>query len=94
MTTENLEPCPFCGSADIDPAGWMTKGGEVGPACGECGATAESAAAWNKRAPAAVAGVERDAARWRKWVIHSSFPKEEADSIVDALAASAGKGGA
>ena len=53
-----LLPCPFCGSADIDPEGWATKGGIMGPACNACQAsvgsallsTEENIAAWNRRA--------------------------------------------
>ena len=41
--------CPFCGSLDIDPAGWYRNDGVSGPACQECGASAESIKAWNTR---------------------------------------------
>lgn len=44
-----LMPCPFCGCENIDPQGWMSLEKE-GPECDECGATAESAEAWNRRA--------------------------------------------
>lgn len=53
----NLKPCPFCGSENIDPKGWMTSGGVAGPACDDCGASAgcatqtteENVQAWNRR---------------------------------------------
>jgi hypothetical protein len=50
-----LKPCPFCGSKDIDPAGWMSAA-DSGPACDDCGASAgtingrDNLAAWNTRA--------------------------------------------
>lgn len=45
----DLIACPFCGSDKIDPEGWSDGEGKAGPACDECGATAESAEAWNRR---------------------------------------------
>jgi len=45
-----LLPCPFCGSANIDPAQWSGNDGKFGPGCGDCGALAETAADWNRRA--------------------------------------------
>lgn len=59
-----LAPCPFCGSRDIDPEGWASGGcqcpddahavmqcaSRTGPACDDCGATAESVEKWNQRA--------------------------------------------
>ena len=50
MGSEALKPCPFCGSANIDPEGWSRNDGVSGPACDDCGASAESVAQWNKRA--------------------------------------------
>ncbi|QOV06300.1 hypothetical protein CPT_Maja_080 [Burkholderia phage Maja] len=54
-----VDPCPFCGSESIDPKGWLANNGKSGPACDDCGATAESVEAWNRRAQneAAPAGV-------------------------------------
>ena len=54
-----LLPCPFCGSANIDAAGWASTNSS-GPACDDCGASAGSTladtpeaniAAWNNRQP-------------------------------------------
>lgn len=65
MTTDKeliaLAPCPFCGSSNIDPKGWATlpeyaKTPEErsGPACDDCGASAQSIQQWNnRRAPLA-----------------------------------------
>jgi len=49
-----LLPCPFCGSTNIDPEGWMSvnKDGTqktTGPACDECGGSTESVERWNSR---------------------------------------------
>ncbi|MGQ3081041.1 MULTISPECIES: Lar family restriction alleviation protein [Alphaproteobacteria] len=54
--TPELLPCPFCGSAKIDPTGWRSLDAQ-GPACDDCGASAgqisldhaENVAAWNTR---------------------------------------------
>lgn len=43
--------CPFCGDEEVDPMGWMDGRGSSGPQCTQCGATAESVEAWNRRAP-------------------------------------------
>jgi len=43
-----LEPCPFCGSKDIDPEGWASTD-KKGPACDGCGALAETVEIWNTR---------------------------------------------
>jgi hypothetical protein len=51
-----LKPCPFCGSSNIDPAGWMDGDGNAGPACDDCGASAGSVDAWNRRVTPATAG--------------------------------------
>ena len=42
-------PCPFCGG-EADPVGWIANNGIAGPACDDCGATAENIEAWNRRA--------------------------------------------
>lgn len=62
-----LAPCPHCGSQDVDPEGWMAGGCQcpdaaahaimqcerrTGPACDDCGATAESIDLWNQRVAA------------------------------------------
>lgn len=44
-----LDACPHCGSTYLDAAGWMGHD-DHGPACLDCGSTAESADKWNKRA--------------------------------------------
>lgn len=48
----DLLPCPFCGGANIDRAEWSGNDGASGPGCGDCGALADSAEAWNRRATA------------------------------------------
>lgn len=52
----DLKHCPFCGSINIDPEGWTslaefegTKDYRSGPACDDCGASAQSIDEWNKR---------------------------------------------
>ncbi|AIP62708.1 Lar family restriction alleviation protein [Burkholderia thailandensis] len=45
-----VDPCPFCGSENVDPKGWLANDGRSGPACDDCGATAESVEGWNRRA--------------------------------------------
>lgn len=44
-----LLPCPFCASTRIDAEGWMCNDGRKGPACDDCGASAESVETWNSR---------------------------------------------
>jgi hypothetical protein len=56
LDLEKLLPCPFCGSANIDPAGWSGIDEKGGPGCGNCGALADSAELWNRRATAPHAG--------------------------------------
>lgn len=51
--TGELKPCPHCGSDDIAPITFKGCNGDVWDefiACGGCGATAETAEAWNMRA--------------------------------------------
>lgn len=55
-----LKPCPFCGG-ECDPEGWLDGNGLRGPECEECGATARSAEAWNRRATDENAALERAA---------------------------------
>lgn len=43
-----LLPCPFCGSADVDPAGWASTE-RSGPACNNCSGSADSVELWNSR---------------------------------------------
>lgn len=45
---QNLKPCPFCGSQTIDPEGWASTA-RKGPACDECGSSADTVAEWNTR---------------------------------------------
>lgn len=49
--TEKTEilPCPFCGSGDVDAAGWLDGQGKRGPECLGCGATAQTVEYWNRR---------------------------------------------
>lgn len=44
-----LKPCPFCGSSNIDDHGWASGDGRHGPACDDCGGTADSVMLWNAR---------------------------------------------
>jgi hypothetical protein len=37
------------GGTNIDPAEWKSSDGRCGPGCGDCGAIADSADAWNRR---------------------------------------------
>ena len=61
MMTDELKPCPFCGSRKVNPTGWIGQAGDgkatSGPACDDCGATAPDADAWNLR--------DADGERWR-----------------------------
>lgn len=43
-----LLPCPFCGSDDIDPAGWASTD-RHGPACMVCSGSADTIELWNSR---------------------------------------------
>lgn len=43
-----LLPCPFCGSDDIDPAGWASAD-RAGRACMECSGSADTIELWNSR---------------------------------------------
>jgi hypothetical protein len=54
-----LRECPFCGSLNVDPAGWATlpqyaetPEERSGPACDDCGASAQTVAIWNTRSAA------------------------------------------
>jgi hypothetical protein len=38
--------CPFCGGANIDPEGWASTD-RKGPACDDCGGSADTVALWN-----------------------------------------------
>lgn len=46
--TSNLLPCPFCGSQNVDPEGWASTE-RRGPACDDCGSSADTVAEWNTR---------------------------------------------
>ena len=50
---EELKPCPFCGSRDIDPEFWASVD-RSGPACSNCGASADTVVLWNTRSPEAL----------------------------------------
>ncbi len=54
-----LADCPFCFSSKIDPEGWASLK-EKGPACDDCGATAETVERWNTRAASLPAGEVRE----------------------------------
>lgn len=51
----DLLPCPFCGSSNVDPEGWMSSDKRTGPACDECAGSTESIERWNTRVPAQLA---------------------------------------
>ncbi len=38
--------CPFCLGKNVDPEGWRAGDGRQGPACDDCGASAESVEIW------------------------------------------------
>ena len=48
VSTVDLLPCPFCGSHDIDPAGWASAK-RSGPACMDCSGSADTIDLWNSR---------------------------------------------
>lgn len=50
-----LLPCPFCGSADIDPEGWASTD-RAGPACNNCSGSADTVELWNSRPASHVEG--------------------------------------
>lgn len=45
-----LLPCPFCGGTNLDHAEGSGNDGSSGPGCGDCGALADTAELWNRRA--------------------------------------------
>lgn len=51
VTQVQLSRCPFCGSTNLDPAGWMSDAdlNNTGPTCDDCGASHESVDRWNAR---------------------------------------------
>lgn len=84
-----LLPCPFCGSREVDPAGWASHNPETGenregPACDDCGASAESAAAWNTRTPQPRHDVEGERGGERGSLI-SDLMEPYADPAIDRL---------
>lgn len=61
LALASVDPCPFCGSENVDSKGWLANDGRSGPACDDCGATAESVEGWNRRVPAPSPADERAA---------------------------------
>lgn len=62
--TPRCSPCPFCGSTNVDPEGWMSVNQDgtqkkTGPACDECGGSTENVERWNTR----ISGVAQEAGR-------------------------------
>lgn len=45
---DELLPCPFCGSTNIDPKGWMSAD-RSGPACDDCEGSCDTVERWNNR---------------------------------------------
>lgn len=39
--------CPFCHGSNIDPEGWASNDGKKGPACDDCGGSADTVELWN-----------------------------------------------
>lgn len=64
-----LLSCPFCASTNIDPKGWASTD-RAGPACDDCGGTADTVELWNKRP-----GVDAESERLRSAVksAHAAF---------------------
>lgn len=91
----DLLPCPFCGSSDIDPEGWLNGLGERGPECLECGATGPTATRWNCR-PASggwqTVPIEADNSMMQAaaFMVGCDFSQDE---IYDAMLAAAPKPG-
>jgi len=82
----DLKPCPFCGGRDIDPKGRMSNapnhdGYTCGPRCMNCGASAESAEAWNTR-PASVP-VEALRVQIDEWRAQEAIDPNEIDYCAD-----------
>lgn len=44
----HLKPCPFCKSQSVDAEGWASTD-RKGPACDDCGGTADTMQRWNTR---------------------------------------------
>lgn len=79
-----LLPCPFCGGTNIDPAEWGGNDGKSGPGCDDCGALAESAEDWNRRAGQQVGQQAGDAAgrRYQRRVDEKIIAKRD-ETIAD-----------
>ena len=64
----DLKPCPFCGGK-ADPEGWASMDCDrvirTGPACDDCGASADSVEQWNTRTPTPLPD-DVAAALWRE----------------------------
>jgi len=61
-----LLPCPFCGSANIDPEGWVSTE-RKGPACDDCAGCADTVELWNSR-PLSQAGAGGVVVKQLDWV--------------------------
>lgn len=67
-----LLPCPFCGSTNVDPEGWASTE-RKGPACDDCGASAETVERWNSRPlPNLDAIGEAYEAERKRWTIRTN----------------------
>lgn len=83
-TNHDALPCPFCGG-EVDPEGWLGGDGRRGPECNDCGATADSMEAWNRRAPMAARGWKPTEAQFKEWAgRHGVHLERERDAFFDA----------
>lgn len=48
--SEELKPCPFCGSTSIDPQFALGSDRKYYPGCLDCGASTDNTIVWNTRA--------------------------------------------
>jgi hypothetical protein len=48
IARKKLLPCPFCGSRNVDPEGWVSTD-RSGPACDDCCGSANTVELWNSR---------------------------------------------
>jgi hypothetical protein len=44
--SDEMKPCPYCSSRDIDPKFWKDGEGNNGPGCMDCGGSTEKIETW------------------------------------------------